>query len=293
MAVSRPRLVRYAQPFDKQKLNRARAYKVRQRRTGLPREWAANGWDYIGDSWRVYGQRLINIKGKRFWNLFVLRRDRTRSARAYAYWICQCDCGRRYSIRSDRLRNGTIVCCRECSKKVNELYKRMRDDARTAKQLIYGAKVNKIKAERLRIIRMEATEGDGSDTIYIKKVLTPAEQILQMRDIIGLKISEIAKEMNMTPEAVRLTLIDARSPLSDHEKDEVRSAKIAPDLVVEAQRAAPAVTYLDTVGIAVPIGNCNGSIRKKRFIISDTGSDGGMNPKQLREWMSKDQKIEQ
>lgn len=52
--------------------------------------------------------RKIDITGKRFGRLTVLKRDECKSG----YWICQCDCGSEPKIiRKDHLVSGDIIAC--------------------------------------------------------------------------------------------------------------------------------------------------------------------------------------
>lgn len=51
-----------------------------------------------------------DLTNKKFGKLTVLERDLTKKTAA-AYWICQCECGNKKSIRGDRLRNGEVKNC--------------------------------------------------------------------------------------------------------------------------------------------------------------------------------------
>lgn len=53
--------------------------------------------------------KFIDLTGKKFGKLTVLRRDF--NGRKQVYWLCQCDCGTIKSIRSGHLCGGKIVSC--------------------------------------------------------------------------------------------------------------------------------------------------------------------------------------
>ena len=52
---------------------------------------------------------FIDMTGKRFGRLIVLRRDTYPSEEAY--WVCQCDCGNVVSVRGSNLRQGVTRSC--------------------------------------------------------------------------------------------------------------------------------------------------------------------------------------
>ena len=54
----------------------------------------------------------MDLTGQRFGKLFVLRRDPGRKDNGNYFWICECDCGNRKSIRGTNLvmKNGTRSC---------------------------------------------------------------------------------------------------------------------------------------------------------------------------------------
>lgn len=57
---------------------------------------------------------LINLTGKRFGKLAVLRRAEDRIRRNGAkipYWICRCDCGASHEVMGMSLRNGDNISC--------------------------------------------------------------------------------------------------------------------------------------------------------------------------------------
>lgn len=52
---------------------------------------------------------VIDLTGKRFGRLLVLRRDTYTDDQAY--WVCQCDCGNITSVMGGSLRNGLTRSC--------------------------------------------------------------------------------------------------------------------------------------------------------------------------------------
>lgn len=61
--------------------------------------------------------RLIDLTGKRFGRLLVIKKDPKRP-KSGTKWICQCDCGRVVSVFSRNLRRGTSTSC-GCYKRDN------------------------------------------------------------------------------------------------------------------------------------------------------------------------------
>lgn len=59
------------------------------------------------------GRKAINLRGKRFGRLLVLRRaPLDRDGKQYrAKWVCWCDCGREFVARSLHLRDGSTKSC--------------------------------------------------------------------------------------------------------------------------------------------------------------------------------------
>jgi len=55
------------------------------------------------------GSKLINLKGKMFGSLIVLKRDISKKSNM-TYWICECKCGNIKSIRRSGLIGGTKSC---------------------------------------------------------------------------------------------------------------------------------------------------------------------------------------
>lgn len=60
----------------------------------------------------------IDLTGKKFNKLTVLTRDFSKVGRAY--WICQCECGNKISVRSDFLKSGNTKACGCMHKKHNQ-----------------------------------------------------------------------------------------------------------------------------------------------------------------------------
>ena len=67
------------------------------------------------------GRPIINLTGQAFGRLIVLGRDTSKpSGRGKsAYWICQCECGNKVSIRSDKLKEGITQSCGCLSKEIH------------------------------------------------------------------------------------------------------------------------------------------------------------------------------
>ncbi len=57
------------------------------------------------------GNKLIDLTGKRFNKLTVIKRTKNKSSVAGTYWDCKCDCGEIKSYRSDVLRKTNIQSC--------------------------------------------------------------------------------------------------------------------------------------------------------------------------------------
>ena len=53
----------------------------------------------------------IDMIGKQFGKLTVLRKDEERTTKNYIYWICQCECGNLKSIRGTSLRANEVQSC--------------------------------------------------------------------------------------------------------------------------------------------------------------------------------------
>ncbi len=63
---------------------------------------------------------LIDLTGKRFGSLLVLRRSDDRVKQAY--WLCKCVCGSKKAIRGSSLRYGVSVSC-GCSRRVPKYWR--------------------------------------------------------------------------------------------------------------------------------------------------------------------------
>lgn len=58
--------------------------------------------------------KLIDMSGKKFAALTVIKRSPRKNAKGQAYWICKCDCGRYLQVRGDNLRRGIARQCTCC-----------------------------------------------------------------------------------------------------------------------------------------------------------------------------------
>ena len=56
-------------------------------------------------------KKVIDLTGKRFGRLVVIREDSQRTSRGQIKWICQCDCGNIVSVVGGNLRNGHTQSC--------------------------------------------------------------------------------------------------------------------------------------------------------------------------------------
>lgn len=61
------------------------------------------------------GNGFNNLIGKKFGRLIVLGLSSKKSGRK-SYWVCQCSCGNKAVVRSDSLKNGSVMSC-GCLKK--------------------------------------------------------------------------------------------------------------------------------------------------------------------------------
>ena len=81
--------------------------------------------------------KLIDMVGKRFGSLVVIKRDPQPHVKPY--WICKCDCGREISVYGTNLRNGKTTQCKFCGstqgayKRYKELYDSFEKDRYHAK----------------------------------------------------------------------------------------------------------------------------------------------------------------
>lgn len=68
----------------------------------------------------------IDISGKKFGRLTVLKYDETSRGKGHAKWICSCSCGTKVSVRASHLKTGGVTSCgcysREVSSKVLKKY---------------------------------------------------------------------------------------------------------------------------------------------------------------------------
>ena len=55
--------------------------------------------------------RAIDIQGKKFGRLTVIKRSEKRDSSGNVYWICRCDCGNETEVQGRSLRKGLIVSC--------------------------------------------------------------------------------------------------------------------------------------------------------------------------------------
>lgn len=69
----------------------------------------------------VHGFNLYNLIGQQFGNLKVIQKSNV--IKDQAYWICQCQCGNKVTVRSSSLRNGhTTSCgCKKMSKNEKQI----------------------------------------------------------------------------------------------------------------------------------------------------------------------------
>lgn len=52
--------------------------------------------------------KYIDLTGEAYGNLKVLRKDKSKKR---TYWICECNCGNKISVRQDNLKSGRIISC--------------------------------------------------------------------------------------------------------------------------------------------------------------------------------------
>lgn len=57
--------------------------------------------------------RVLQLKGKRIGNLLVIEREENRGG--ISYWLCECDCGKRISVRGYYLNREQQTCCVSCA----------------------------------------------------------------------------------------------------------------------------------------------------------------------------------
>lgn len=58
-------------------------------------------------------ERAIDLSGKRFGRLTVIKRDYSKKAsrKWAAWWLCACDCGEAKIVRTDTLKSNKIISC--------------------------------------------------------------------------------------------------------------------------------------------------------------------------------------
>lgn len=57
------------------------------------------------------GRKRIDLTGKRYGLLTVLKLDHIKGRKRVGYWLCRCDCGNLKVINSNDLRNGSTIAC--------------------------------------------------------------------------------------------------------------------------------------------------------------------------------------
>lgn len=57
------------------------------------------------------GRKIIDITGKKFNKLTVIKFDKEKSNNKNKYWICKCDCGNIKSIEGNKIKNGLVKGC--------------------------------------------------------------------------------------------------------------------------------------------------------------------------------------
>ena len=97
--------------------------------------------------------KLINMINQEFGDLIVVERDYSKKTGA-AYWICQCKCGNKKSVRGQNLRNGSVINC-GCQKK-------------TTKQIDTVSLIGQVFG-RLTVIERDLTKeiGHGKDSFWV------------------------------------------------------------------------------------------------------------------------------
>lgn len=64
-----------------------------------------------------------DLTGKKFGRLTVIEKDIERSKNGVIFWICECECGNRKSVRGGSLKNGTTLSCGCLNKEINSKQK--------------------------------------------------------------------------------------------------------------------------------------------------------------------------
>ncbi len=71
----------------------------------------------------------LDLKGRTFGHLTVIKDDGTRSSRAIA-WLCRCDCGKLTHVRTQALKSGAITSCGHVQRaKLPELQEKRRESS--------------------------------------------------------------------------------------------------------------------------------------------------------------------
>lgn len=68
-----------------------------------------------GCNW--YEKKAIDLTGKKFGKLTVLKRSEKNNKDRHVFWDCQCECGNLRTVDGTALRNGSITKCYDCTKK--------------------------------------------------------------------------------------------------------------------------------------------------------------------------------
>ena len=59
--------------------------------------------------------RFVDMTGKRFGNLKVIKPSRRTNKKRQMFWVCRCDCGRLLRVRGDNLQSGNTDKCSYCA----------------------------------------------------------------------------------------------------------------------------------------------------------------------------------
>lgn len=58
----------------------------------------------------------VDMKGKVFDRLKVLRQSERRDSKGRVFWVCECECGNVVTVRGDNLRSGNSKQCMLCAR---------------------------------------------------------------------------------------------------------------------------------------------------------------------------------
>lgn len=58
---------------------------------------------------------VVDMYGKKFGNLKVIKPSKRVNKKQQMFWICRCDCGRLLRVRGDNLRSGNTTQCSYCA----------------------------------------------------------------------------------------------------------------------------------------------------------------------------------